>query len=266
MPAHRLTLVIAQLSEYAEPRFWLGALALVGVFAILIFVAALLEKRQADPWRRVPDGAEVRHSPYVLSHEDQLSTAGFTKAGDVYHSGLPKVKVLGSVWMSPDRRILVLTAGGTVYGQKDARTVLRTPLSDGRYLATTDGNHHDDEVSRDVSRLKIKGKTSALLGVHRRLIERHAPLVRRWVGDDPVENLLQHERDCSERLVAMGRARWADAEQTCWRGTWRLAGRHAGALPLKILKAMPQALRDQFASRPSPVPPVPVDEQVSQWG
>src|SRR4051812_28321420 len=122
---------------------WLPLLIPVG-FLLLLFIVALAEKRITNPYVIFPRHVWVELPPYVLEMCREIEEAGFTFGGIVAHSKYPSTKILGCVWLSPAREILVLTGSGKVFGMLSKQTWLYTPLSDGTYLVTTDQNDEGD--------------------------------------------------------------------------------------------------------------------------
>lgn len=246
----------------SHPLFWL--LAVAGAFLLLLFVTAVMERRYTYPYLPVRLAGEVADVPegtlrvlpysdltpdasalpeYVRIMSDDALAAGFEFDRLVAHAKAPKISILATVWMSADRRTLLLAGAGTVIGMPARQTWLFSPLRDGRVLVTTDSFDEGDHSGVYLVRRVVNVRLAKLMEAHRRRLDTFGAQVGDFREETALEALLAVYRRRTERLVELGRARYADADRLYWHytaaGGWRIC---VGFFK-QLIVALPQALR-----------------------
>jgi hypothetical protein len=197
---------------------WLPLLIPVG-FILLLFIVALAEKRITNPYVVFPSHVWVELPPYVQEMGAEIEAVDFTFGGIVAHAKYPSTKIMGCVWLSPMREILVLTGSGKVFGMQSKQTWLYTPLADGTYLCTTDQNDEGDHSKLMRVRRLINLRFNDLLQLHAKRIMAEGAQVRSFAEATPGEALIGLVTRKAATLVSLGRAKWIDPQQKAWRYT-----------------------------------------------
>ena len=141
-------------------------LSIPAAFLTLLFIAAMFEKRLTRPYVRLDHvdaaagfapGHQIQYdsglpdvsviSEYVQIMSRDIQECSFRFGGVVAHAKTKQNKILATVWMSPDQRILTITGAGTVLGMPSRQTWCYTPLNDGTFLVTTDQNDEGGSVA-----------------------------------------------------------------------------------------------------------------------
>jgi hypothetical protein len=221
------------LADLASP-WWLLALP-IG-FLALLFAAAVLEKRHARPYvsldarpaprpggrtpndrADLPDPSQI--SDYVAVMSRDAEAAGLRFGGMLAHASAPRIRILGSIWMSPPRDLLVLTGSGTVMKMPAYQTWLMTPLADGRVLVTTDNNDEGDLSGLYVTRRVLNAPFPELLATHRAQMQKHGAAVATFAEPTALDALMRVYDRRVERLVGRGLANHVYADRAQWRYT-----------------------------------------------
>jgi hypothetical protein len=214
------TCVLGQLSEYTRPGFWYGLAALAGAYLVVIFIAAMSERRRTRPYGLPhPVRAGTPIDSYHAAMNDNAAAAGFLYGGTFQHPGYD-VRV--SIWISPDHLTLIETGAGTIMGRRVMQTDLFSRVGDDVVLVTSD--HYSDG---DPSRLlrfahHYNGSLENLLALHRRRLEGCGAAPKRFDQGSPIDALQEIYAHRAQRLVRAGRAKWLDTGHHYWRFT--LAG------------------------------------------
>jgi hypothetical protein len=223
----------------------------VGFFALLLLVGRF-EKRLAAPYVAVlPEELNARSveqffPPYVVQMSQDLTAAGFIYGGAVRHAK-PSCKIVGTIWASPDRRILAISGSGTVLNMPARQTWLITPLRDGRLLVTTDQNDEGDPSGIFLYERRLNALGPELLRLHFKRLER-CPFDVEPAADAPTFDLIiSTYRRRAERMIDLGRAEWLDAEHRWWRHTWRGAACVCFAFIPQALGAIPRFWRVHYS-------------------
>lgn len=198
------------------PTIGLLAAALPVGFLVLLFVVALVERRLAQPYLLVPSDRPVEVPNYVQIMSADLAAAGFAWGGTVVHHKYPQIKILGAVWLSPQRETLALTGSGTVAGADARQTWLFTPLADGRYLVTTDQNDEGDPAGLYLTRRRHNARVPDLLRLHYERLNARPTEVRSFAEPTPFDALNNLYAGRVDTLVELGRARWRDGGREYW--------------------------------------------------
>lgn len=218
----------AHVSQWlTSPLFWV-ALIPIG-FLTLLFCVALFERRLVRPYIRLDDPAAIlataqpdqlpdpsQASPYVASMSRELADAGFEFGGFVTHAKLPRIRILAAVWWTPQRDVLALTGSGTVMNMAAYQTWLITPLSDGRFLITTDHNDEGDPSGLYVISRMLNMPIPVLLEKHRKRMEKFASLIEPFIEPTAMDALMMMYMQRVESMVERGIARWGDDDHAAW--------------------------------------------------
>jgi hypothetical protein len=180
---------------------------------------SLIEKHLACPYRLAPAERFFHLPSYVLIMCQDIAAAGFGFGGTIVHRKYPMIKILGTVWLSPQRETLVLCGAGTVAQMAARQTWLFTPLSDGRFLATTDQNDEGDQSGTLIYRRMINCRFPDLLAMHVKRLADRSPQVRSFREPAPFDALAGIWAQRTGVLMSRGRARWVGGSQEYWRYT-----------------------------------------------
>jgi hypothetical protein len=247
-----------------HPLFWV--VAAVGGFLLLLFVTSVMERQHTyayvpvrvageslAPARpgtaapvlpysdRTPDASMLPE--YVRVMSDDALAAGFAFDRMAAHPKLPRVQVVATVWSSFDRRMILITGAGKVFGMAARQTWLYTPLKDGRVLVTTDDNDAGDQSGVYVIRRVLRARLDQLLESHRERMEEFGAQVGAFTEPTAFEALLALYARRTQRLVELGRARYADAGHLYWHYTASGAWRICAGFFTQLFQAIPQAAR-----------------------
>lgn len=225
-------------------------------FLLFLFVVALVEKRLTYPFLLVPADRVIQVPNYVQIMSADAAAAGFYWGGTLVHRKYPQIKILGAVWMSPRREIVMLTGSGTVASMASRQTWLYTPLADGRFLVTTDQNDEGDPAGLYLTRRRHNARFPDLLALHYRRVQERYAEVRSFAEAHPFEALTGVYDDRVERLIERGRAKWTDPGREYWRHTV------SGAV-LVVLGFFPQLVGALTQS--ARVNSTPVGSNASPW-
>jgi hypothetical protein len=223
-----------------SPAFWIFAAA--GGFLILLFLVSLFERRYTMPYVPVrmeggpppqswsgevpaalpyfdntPNSSELPE--YVRIMSDDAYTAGFVFDRLLSHVKAPKVDVMLTVWMSPDARTIVLCGAGRVLKMPAFQTHLFSPLTDGRWLVTTDNNDAGDRSGLFVVKRVIHARFDKLMDAHRRRLDKFGAQVTTFPEPNPLAALTAIFSRQADRLVERGMARYSDPERLHWHFT-----------------------------------------------
>jgi hypothetical protein len=196
--------------------------ALLGGFLLFLFIIALAETRMTLPYMPAEADAEARMPQYVRQRSAEIRQAGFEHGGMVQHAKVPQNDILGTIWLSPARDILVVSGAGTVLRMPTRQTWLFTPLNDGRVMVTTDQNDEGDPSGLYITRRLKDADFPALLTLHRRRLEGLGlGRVRPFTEPSALEALLALYARRVDQMVRADRARYVDMERSRWKHTWK---------------------------------------------
>lgn len=198
----------------------LGIVALLGGFFLLVVGAALWEKRHVVAYSVPEPGQELPPTIYSQQANAIAAQLGFQHYGTFHHGQGGIYRVRYDFWISPDRLIILDVGGGKVAGMSADAVWFTTPLSDGRYLVTTDFQGEADlsglqelEIQRDSGVVFIADR-------HRYRVK-SSPVPAIPFSDEPLGDYLQMKKRQVDIMVQRGDARYLDAEQTTWKHTLR---------------------------------------------
>jgi hypothetical protein len=219
-----------------SPGFWATVIPLA--FLLLLFTVALIERRHTRPFvpaRRAggkppggarkptldysddtPDPSQI--SPYVAVMARDLAAAGF-ESGGLIAQVRKRIRILGAVYWSPQRDILVAIGSGTVLNMPAYQTRLLTRLRDGRLLVTTDNNDEGDPSGIYRFKRVLNAEMHRLLEVHRERMARQAKEIVPFSEPTAQDALAGVYQRRASKMVERGIATWIDAGGTMWRYT-----------------------------------------------
>lgn len=216
---------------------WFVLLLPLGFFGLL-FVVALRELRYTRPYIDFTRVASVfepqpgqmlaysndlphpsQASDYVRTMTADAEAAGFSHAATLLHAKAPKVKIVAALLIAPDRRTLVLTGSGTVFGMASRQTFLFSPLADGRVLVTTDNNDEGDVARRYITRRYLNVRFPRLWEAHCNRVESRAADVAPFAESEASDALFGMYERRVESMIDRGLARYVDADRLYWRHT-----------------------------------------------
>ena len=201
----------------------LGFVALVVLFLIFFAIVCLTEKQYlSGDVESVSEPFPYPPLPYWHHTCANAVEIGLRRVGDYATcKNTSKVRGLETLFLSEDGTILVTVVGAKSFLGKTKKTVLRTRLTNGTVLESS-----DSPISRDVTgviQLGVLMNAGVL-----ELTSYHLQRIK-YAGSQPVafrsgaemaeSEQIQLER--GQRLVDAGLARWVNAEQTQIRMTLR---------------------------------------------
>ena len=252
-----------------SPVFWL-AFVIVGFHALLFF-ASLLERRwtfpyipllpavrkiQSDPISQTGDGQPMSTQPiegnaamdvvalphYVLLMSDDAFLAGFAFDGVIVHAK-PAIKITATTWMSVDRSTIIMSGAGTSFNMPSFQTWIFTPLTDGRYLVTTDNNDEGDRSGLYIKTRVIRQRFDKLLLAHHQSVNRYEAQVSTFQEPsvlDAYHNILSCRVD---RMVQKKLARYRDRDKQYWSYSIWGSIRNCLGFFVQLAQTLPQARR-----------------------
>jgi len=262
---------------FANSAVW-GVVIPAG-FLLLLFTVSILERRLTRPYipartgGALPNSAPTamahatpgaRHAPqppppflqyaddtpdptdlpeYVRIMSDDALAAGFVFDRAMAHAKAPRIKILATVWFSPERDVVLLTGAGTVWNMPAFQTWLFTPLNDGRLLVTTDNNDEGDRSGIYLTKRVIRTRLPNLCAAHRKRLEKFGGRTGRFDHASAADALLDIYARRVDRMVARGVARYIDPGQVYWRYTAWGALRNCLGFFTQLAQTLPQAFR-----------------------
>jgi len=220
--------------------YWL--LVGLGGFLLLLLAVAMIERRYSLPYLRVPMESVNDLSPYVRRMSDDANAAGFVFGDYIVHAK-PSIKIWGTVWLSPDRRTLMMASSGTVSGLRSKQTFLFSALNDGTYLCTTDNIGESDPSRLLWFKRHWNGLFADLWKLHQKRLSNAAFAVVDFRQSLPFEILTDIYDRRTQSMIEKGLARYADADQACWRHSFLGAVHICGGFFVQLGQAFPQFWR-----------------------
>jgi len=219
---------------FQSPWFWV-ALAPIGFF-VLLFCTAIFEHRLVRFYVPAPDdenflapvpGAQDPQGISGLPRASQVSdyvgvmsagihAAGFAYHGLVAHAKAPRIQILATLWMSPDRRMIVGSGSGTVLKMASYGTEIYTPLAGGKWLVTSDSTGAGDPSRQLKYKRVVNVLFPKLLEAHLKQIAKYGAQVREFEEANAMDALFALYDEHVELMVKRGWARYLDAQKTRW--------------------------------------------------
>jgi hypothetical protein len=190
--------------------FWIMivALAVIVLFALLILLAAYLEKRYLRPLTQAGQDAPARTSgkgaDWVIVAENLL----FANLGYFVERGFSTTYV--TLLLSQDQQVLAL-----IVHKPLARFLFMSRLADDRWVGSYFLGGSPDLSGLEI-RTRYSGTFEEVLGYHHEQLRGLGIQVIPFDRERVIEDLQQHERACAERLLSQGLARWRSADQSAW--------------------------------------------------
>ena len=248
-----------------SPIFWI--VAVVGGFLLLLFLVSLFERRYTIPFVPVrmeggpppppprpgetpsalpyfdntPNSSELPE--YVRIMSDDAYAAGFVFDRLLSHVKAPKVNVVATAWISPDRRTIVLAGGGKVLKMPAHQTSFYSPLTDGRWVLTTDNHDAGDRSGLLIVKRVIHGRFDDLLEAHRRRLDTFGAQVTTFSEPNALEAFTAICWRVAERVVERGRGHFSDPERLHWHFTAWGGLLNCLSFFTQMAEALPQAWR-----------------------
>jgi hypothetical protein len=207
-------MVAALLADHFNPNLLWLLLAPLPLMVLLVIIA-MNEKRHSPPYVEIPQDRLGQLSRYVRRMSDDALASGLVFGAYIGHFK-PSIKIIGTVWYSPDKRILVMTNSGTVSGIPAKMTMIFSPVSDGTYLCTTDNIGESDPAGMIKFKRRWNGLLPDLLRIHQRRMEHVTGTVRSFPQATAFEAVNEFYRLWAQNLVNKGLARFRDADQQWW--------------------------------------------------
>jgi hypothetical protein len=219
---------------FKSPWTWV-ALVPVGFFALL-FCTAIFEQTLVRFYVPAPDdenflapipgGQDPQSIPglprasqvsdYVATISVGIHAAGFAYHGLVAHAKAPRIQILATLWMSPDRRMIVISGSGAVLKMASYQTQIYTPLQGGKWLVTSDSTGAGDPSRQFKYKRVVNVLFPQLLEAHMKQMAKYGPQVREFSEANAMDALFALYDEHVRLMVKRGLARYLDAEKTRW--------------------------------------------------
>jgi hypothetical protein len=253
-----------------SPPSVLSLLAIPVVLFLLMIVVSYFEKRlvspfiEIDPERENPDVPIDLLSQYVEHMCDGAQAAGFQFGSMTAHRKYPKIKISGAVWISQDRRTLLNTGSGTIFGMPSKQTWLTSPRRDGTWLVTTDGNDEGDPSGRKVFKRVLNVRFEKLLATHQKRIDSD-PAVAPFPPGRPFDLLCEYNRQINEEMLRRGISRPRDSEGQYWSYSLATSIGAISRVFKQVGSAIPQTFRVKAPPIASPELSTPAGLLLPKW-
>jgi hypothetical protein len=196
---------------------------LIVFWHLFMFVTALCEKQYlSGDIEPVSEPYPYKASSYWLATREHARMAGLISLGNyATKRNTSIVKGLASILVSPDRTIIVTIVGAGIIGIPLKKTVLRSRLTDGRVLESSDNPLPSDPTDFVHPSLLLNASVAELLDYHRQRIYQSGAAAVPFARPDISAEWEQIDLERGGRLVRMGLARWVDPQHTMIRATLR---------------------------------------------
>jgi len=224
-----------------------GLLGIVGVIvAFLVFFLAVARfENQRLVGHFEPVTAPWPHTPssYWLKTRERAAGIGLQPDGDLATiKSHRKVRGLLSLFYTEDRLVLASIVSSTSAIGSAKRTMLRSKLSNGGLLESTDCPGLNDLTGVTKHVVLLNAGIEELLRFHRHQVQATGLEALPFTGPAREENdHLAHAR--GGRLVMLKLARWTNPQETSLRFTWRGAWVHLTGMFSEIGKLQAQQHR-----------------------
>jgi hypothetical protein len=187
-------------------------------FFVCVFCVAHFEKHKVREF--VPAEWETLNSPspYFLAVNESARRLGFEYAGAFRQDRKSKVyAAYYAVWVSPDRTMLALIAGGKTAGVNIRRTKLISYLKSNRLLESCDESTTADLSGLTDRKLLLKAGFEELYAFHQGRLAAQPDEPHLFQVATAGEVYQKFQEMLVARLQELGLARFVGAEQNFWR-------------------------------------------------
>jgi hypothetical protein len=178
------------------------------------FLATLPGARDPQAIEGLPRASQV--SDYVATMSAGIHAAGFAYHGLMAHAKAPRIQILATMWMSPDRRMIVSSGSGSVLKMAAYQTQIYSPLKGGRWLVTSDNTGAGDPSRQFKYKRVVNVLFPRLLEAHLKQMAKHSAQVKEFAQPNAVDALLALYDEHVALMVDKGLARYLDAQKTRW--------------------------------------------------
>jgi hypothetical protein len=238
---------------WSEWRLWeIFAWVVAGgivLITLLVFFAALLEKRRLRPLIPIEPGqAKPMPRECVDAHEAALS-AGFVDFGMFTDGDKGLTKGFITLLLSPEEDVLVLVQWGT--GMKRFR--IQSNFAEGTSLVTSNTAGEGDLTGQQELVSLHNAKLLDALNVHYDRIVSSGQAPHPFDADALPEQLIEQLRQRVDRLIEKGLAKYLNVEKDVWRYKPWGAVLVAANVFRQLIEAMNQGSKAKTASKTSRV-------------
>jgi hypothetical protein len=247
----------------------LGCLVPVA-FLLLLATVSYLERCLVRPYGRLPtDGSDgplppaAFIGPYVVRMGDDAILAGFQFDTLIGHRKFPKVSIIGGIWISSDRKVILLSGSGKVLAAQAMQTWLISQVNDGTYLVTTDQNDEGDASGVDRTARLLNLPLQQLLHKH---LERCATvLIRPYDHRAAYDHVVNYYDSKCQAMIRNGQARFRNEA----RSEWSFSLRGSAGSCLRFFRQLGGSVLQiwRFYRRPVAAPEwiIPISEILPRW-
>jgi hypothetical protein len=178
------------------------------------FLAPVQGERDPQSIAGLPRASQV--SDYVATMSAGIHAAGFVYHALVAHAKAPRIQILATLWMSPDRRMIVSSGSGTVLKMASYQTQIYTPLQGGKWLVTSDNTGAGDPSRQLKYKRVVNVLFPQLLEAHLKQVAKYGPQVKQFSETNAMDALFALYDEHVQLMVKRGLARYLNAEKTRW--------------------------------------------------
>jgi len=196
-------------------------LAIVIIFTPIILIAALVEKRHAQPYGPEEELGQgrVKIGSYLQEMIEEAAGLGFGAPEIHKHR---KYEIWVAFWFNAERDILLKSGQGKIAGMPAKQTMLMSRQSDGRFLVTTDEFDEGDPTGMTEFKRVVNGDLEELLDAHEQRLDKVNVPIEQFKEATAYEAVIAILRQQADELIHRGRAGWVDELEGVWR--YNLAG------------------------------------------
>jgi hypothetical protein len=204
----------------------IGLGGLVCAWFMFMLVTALWERQYlSGDVEPVTEPFPYPPSPYWRVTGGDARRLGFLHRGDfATKKTTTTVKGLHSLWMSPDGQMLLAIVSGSILGASLKKAVLRSRLSDGRILETSDNPTLEDMSGVITRAILLNAGLSELKQFHEKRLANSGTTVLPFPDGAGLSEYEKMDLERGSRLVEMRKARWADEQgasiRLTFQGAW----------------------------------------------
>jgi hypothetical protein len=191
-------------------------LAIVVIMTPVIFIAALVEKRQAQPYGPALElgQGQVKIGPYLEEMIEEAAALGFGAPSIHKHK---KYEIWCAFWFNAEHDILLRSGQGKIAGMPAKQTALLTRTSEGRLLVTTDEFDEGDPTGMTDFKRVVNADLEELLDAHEERLDKCPAPIETFKEASAEQAVLAVLRQQADELIHRGRARWVDEIDGVWK-------------------------------------------------
>ena len=216
--------------------------SLIIAFWIILFIAALLEKRRVSEYHLIhPE--EVPDLPAYFSSMSQEAAIFEFESHGVYSKSTSKI--YSWIWLSPCRRIVAAVTTWKICLIRTNVTMVLSKRQNGTFIATVDdAGAFELELSSLVEvEYFVRANFQELLEIHCARLDYEVDQIDLFSESNVAKDLELMEHAINDRLEERGEIRYRDYSRTVWKYTFKGAFRACTRWTKMFRKSMAQSER-----------------------